>query len=62
MNHFVDFDPHAIRMRNEGIRWEVSTMRLQKRLREHRQPRSSRLVALARRGALPMLRKVGLVA
>jgi hypothetical protein len=55
MNH-ADFDPYLIRERNEGLRREVSTLRLEKRLQEDHQPRSSRLIALARRFALPMLR------
>ena len=55
MNH-ADFDPYLIRERNEGLRREVSTLRLEKRLREDHQPRSSRVIALARRFALPMLR------
>jgi hypothetical protein len=59
---YMDFNPCLIRERNEGLLREVSTLRLQKRLRENRQRGSSRLVALAQRGALPMLRKVGLVA
>jgi hypothetical protein len=59
---YMDFNPCLIRERNEGLLREVSTLRLQRRLRENRQRGSSRLVALAQRGALPMLRKVGLVA
>jgi hypothetical protein len=60
--NYIDFNPCLIRERNEGLLREVSTLRLQKRLRENRQPRSSRLVTLAQRGALPMLRKMGLAA
>lgn len=55
MNH-ADFNPYMIRERNEGLRREVSTLRLEKRLRENHEPRSPRLIALARRFALRMLR------
>jgi hypothetical protein len=58
--NYMDFNPYTIRERNEGLRREVSTLRLQKRLRENRQPSSSRLVTFAQRSALPLLRKVGL--
>jgi hypothetical protein len=60
--NYVDFNPYLIRERNEGLRHEVNTLRLQKRLRENCQPPSSRLVTFAQRCALPMLRKVGLAA
>jgi hypothetical protein len=60
--NYMDFNPCLTRERNEGLLREVSTLRLQKRLRENRQPRSSRLVVLVQRGTLPMLRKAGLVA
>ena len=58
--NYMDFNPYTIRERNEGLRREMSTLRLQKRLRENRQPPSSRLVTCVQRNALPMLRKVGL--
>jgi hypothetical protein len=60
--NYMDFNPCLIRERNEGLLREVSILRLQKRLRENRQPRSSRLVILVQKCALPMLRKVGLAA
>jgi len=53
--NYMDFNPYMIRERNEGLRREVSILRLEKQLRENREPRSSRLIALARRFALPML-------
>jgi hypothetical protein len=50
------FQPLHDRDCNEGLRQEVSILRLEKRLWETRVPRSSRLIALAHRFALPMLR------
>jgi hypothetical protein len=58
--NYMDFNSYTIRERNEGLRRELSTLRLQKWLRENRQPPFSRLVTFAQRSALPMLRKVGL--
>jgi hypothetical protein len=58
--NYMDFNPYMIRERNEGLRREVSTVRLQKRLRENPQPPSSLLLTFVQRSALPMLRKVGL--
>ena len=37
MNPYMDFDPHLIRERNEGLLREVSTLRLEEHLRENRQ-------------------------
>jgi hypothetical protein len=54
--NYADFNPYMIRERNEGLRREMSILRLEKRLWENRILRSSRLIALARRFALPMLR------
>ncbi len=60
MNHYMDFDPYLIRERNEKLRREVSTYRLEKRLRQNREPRSGRFVVFVSRGASPLLRKAGL--
>ena len=60
MNHFMDFDPYLISALNEGLRQEVSTRRLEKRLRQQRRPSASRLVAFASRSTLPLRRRVGL--
>jgi hypothetical protein len=60
MSYYPDFDPHFIRGRNEGLRQEVSTYRLEKRLRQNREPRSGRFVDFVSRSALPLLRKAGL--
>jgi hypothetical protein len=40
MTYYPDFDSHSIRERNEGLRREVSTYRLEKQLRQNREPRS----------------------
>ena len=37
--NYMDFNPYMIRERNEGLRQEVSILRLQKRLWENRQSR-----------------------
>ena len=60
MNHYSDFDPYLIRERNEGLLREVSTLRLEKRLRKERREGAMRLVAFASRSTLPLLRRVGL--
>jgi hypothetical protein len=60
MSYYPDFDPHFTRGRNEGLRREVSTYRLEKRLRQNRKPRSGRFVVFVSRGTLPLLRKAGL--
>jgi hypothetical protein len=54
--NYMDFNPYMIGDCNEGLRQEVSILRLEKRLWQTRVPRSSRLIALAHRFALPMLR------
>jgi hypothetical protein len=56
MNHYTDFDPYFIRERNQQMRSEVNSLRLQERLREDRGSSGARLVALARRGVMPLLR------
>jgi hypothetical protein len=60
MSYYPDFDLYFIRERNEGLRREVSTYRLEKRLRQNREPRSERFVAFFSRDTLPLLRKAGL--
>ena len=52
MNHLMDFDPHQIRERNEQMRREVDSLRLEGRLREDRTARDSRLTGLVKRGRL----------
>ena len=52
MNYFVGFDPYMNRERNEQIRKEVNSLRLEGRLRREPNPRGSRLAALVERGRL----------
>jgi hypothetical protein len=49
MNHYMDFDPHLIRERNQQMRKEVNSLRLEERLRKERSPRGSRLSVLIKR-------------
>ena len=56
MNHYTDFDPHLIRERNEQMRREVNSLRLEERLRETRASSGARFVPLVRRGVMPLLR------
>src|SRR3712207_1544692 len=50
MTYYPDFDPYSVRERNEGLRREVSTYRLQKQLRQNREPRSGLSNLTASRG------------
>jgi hypothetical protein len=61
MNHYMDFDPYVIRERNHQMHREVSSLRLEKRLREDRGPSGSRIVVFTRRSVLPLLRAAHLV-
>ena len=62
MNHYADFDLHMIKERNERIRQEVQTSRLEKRLRQNGEPRSSAgLAAFISRSTLLLLRRAGFV-
>ena len=54
--NYMDFQPDVIRERNEQMRREVNSLRLQERLREARGSSGSRFVALARTGVMPLLR------
>lgn len=59
MNYQMHFDPYLIEhlnQRHEELVQEMEGLRLQERLREDRASSGSRLVALARRGVLPLLR------
>ena len=58
MNHYMDFDPHLIRERNERMQREVDSLRLKERLREAGgSSNASRFGALAvRRGVMPLVR------
>ena len=61
MYHYMQFDPSLIRERNERMRAEMSKLRLQKRLREHREGSDSRPVAYLLRltSALRPLHRTG---
>ena len=62
MNHYMEFDPHLIKERNEQMLREVYSLRLEGRLREARGSSGARFVALARRGVMPLLRAARRVA
>jgi hypothetical protein len=62
VNYFADFDRYAMGERNEGIRREVQTLRLERRLRGNGGPRSgARLAAFVSKSTLPRPRRAGLV-
>ena len=56
MNHYTDFDPYFTRERNQLMRTEVNSLRLQERLREDRGPSGARLIAMARREVMSLVR------
>ena len=58
MNYQMHFDPYLIEHlnhRHEELLQEMEGLHLEERLREDRASSSSRLVALAKRGVLPLL-------
>jgi hypothetical protein len=57
MNYYADFDPYLIRERNEWLLREVRTLRLEKRLRKNRRGGALRLVSVASKSTLPVLRR-----
>ena len=50
--NYMDFDPRVIRERNEQMRSEIESLRLEERLRKERDPRGSWLGLLIKRGRL----------
>jgi hypothetical protein len=54
--NYTDFDPYMIKERNEQMLREVKALQLGKQLRKNREPRSTRVFAFARRGALLLQR------
>jgi hypothetical protein len=59
MNHIADFDRYATGGRNEGIRREVQTFRLERELRENAGARPGlRLASLVSKS--PLLRRAGI--
>ena len=61
MNHSADFDRYVIGERNERIKVEVQSIRLESQLRENGGRRSdSRLALFVSKSTLPLLRRAGL--
>ena len=60
--NYADFDPYLIGERNQHIKRDVDSLRLEKRLREDRGSSARRFVTLARRAAMPLLRAAHLAA
>ena len=56
MTYLTDLQPFAIRSRNEEVLKEVSKLRLEKRLRDNRRPRSGRAYALIFERLMPLPR------
>jgi hypothetical protein len=56
MTYLTDLQPFAIRSRNEEVLKEVSKQRLEKRLRDNRQPRSGRAYVLIFERLMPQPR------
>jgi hypothetical protein len=54
--NYADFDPYLIGERNNQMRREIHSLRLEQQLREDRRSGALRFVALAKRGAVPLLR------
>ena len=52
MNHHMDFDPYLIWERNEQIRDEVNSLRLEKRLRQSRNLHGLRMATLGESGRI----------
>ncbi len=50
--NYMDFQPDVIRERNEQMRSEIESLRLEERLRKERDPRGSRLGVLVKRARL----------
>ena len=61
MNYFADFDRYVIGERNEGLRREMRTLRLRRRLRKNGEEQPGlRLASFVSEGTLPLLRRAGL--
>jgi hypothetical protein len=54
--NYMDFDPYVVRERNNQMHRDVDRLRLEKRLQEDRRSGGRRFFALAKRGAMPLLR------
>jgi hypothetical protein len=60
MNYYMDFNPYLTQERHQQMLRQVNSVRLQKQLRDDHRSSGSRIFALARRCALPLLRQAGL--
>ena len=61
MNYFADFDRYVIGERNEGLRREMRTLCLRRRLRKNGEEQPGlRLASFVSKGTLPLLRRAGL--
>jgi hypothetical protein len=54
--NYMDFDPYLVKEHRQQILGEADSLRLHKRLRDKGASSGSRLVDLARRSPLPLLR------
>ena len=54
--NYMDFDPSLVHQRNQEIRREVHSLRLEEQLQQERGSSGMRFVALAKRGVMPLLR------
>ena len=52
MSHYVEFDPYLIRERNEQIRDEINSLRLEKQLRKRHNLHGLRIAALGEWGRI----------
>jgi hypothetical protein len=56
MTYYAGFEPFTVKDRGEEVLREVSRLRLEKRLRENRQPRSGRVGTVIFQRLLPVPR------
>jgi hypothetical protein len=56
MSYFADLEPFAIRDHNQEVLREVRKLRLEKRLRDNRQPKSGRVGTFIFRKLMPLPR------
>jgi len=59
--NYVDFDPNVIRERNNQMHRDIDSLRVEKRLREDRPSSGRRFFALAKGGAMLLLRAAHLL-
>jgi hypothetical protein len=56
MTYYAGFEPITVKDHGEEVLTEVSRLRLEKRLRENRQPRSGRVGTFIFQRLMPLLR------